>query len=295
MTEENLERFEQNAAQSRADLADTVDELRSRVSDTAEDLRHRASATSLKEEVKDYVDRTRKGMLQNIKRKANENPLGAVAVGAGMAFLGWRILRSIPAPLLLLGGGVALLRSGEQTHFTPPSASGSEHEREEGRPGGERELGTGSSPESLTGRLGGAAAAAGSAASRTVSGAGSAVSDAVSSVYRGGADATAFARDQVSQATQSTHDTFLDALDRYPLIAGGIGVAIGGLIAASLPVTQAEQRLLGETSEDLNERASRAIAQGSQAAEAAGKRVLKQVLGESAEQEQTSENAGRAT
>jgi hypothetical protein len=289
MAEPNLEQFEQNAERSRADLAGTVDELRSRVSGTADDLRHRVSAESLKGDVKEYVDRTRHEMLQNIKRKASENPLGAVAVGTGVAFLGWRILRSIPAPLVLLGVGVALLKAGERDNpITGAAVSGMGHRQDHDSPG-ESASSTPSGVESVGARIGEAATGAGAQASRMASAAASAVSDAASSVYRGGVDATVLAGDQAQQAGRKAQEVFLDTLERYPLMVGGVGLAIGGFIAALLPITHAEQRLLGETSDDLKERATNAATEGYEAAEAAGRRVLKHVLGEAPEGDPSSE------
>ncbi|HEY0441701.1 MAG TPA: hypothetical protein VGD36_16655, partial [Xanthobacteraceae bacterium] len=93
---------------TRAQLVGTVDELRTRVTDTANDLRERVSPAAIKEDVKDYVRQTRGQLFETIERRARENPLQAVAIAAGLAYPALRILRSIPAPIFLIGAGIAL-------------------------------------------------------------------------------------------------------------------------------------------------------------------------------------------
>jgi len=51
-------------------------------------------------------------------------------------------------------------------------------------------------------------------------------------------------------------------LDRNPLLVGGAGLAIGAFIAASLPPSDAENRMLGERSDDLKDKAIEAASQG---------------------------------
>jgi hypothetical protein len=295
MAETELGRLEQNAQRSRADLAETVDELRSRVSGTADDLRHRVSAEGLKEDLRQYVGRTRQEIVHTLKQRASENPLGAVAVGAGVAYVGWRILRTIPAPLLLLGGGLVLLKSGGQDGTGGTAAPGYGAPNDVGT-GDERKSNVASGMETARARVGETAANAADAASRMASTAVSAVSDVASSAYQSGVRATAYAGDRAAQAGQRTQDIFVETFERHPLLVGSVGVAIGALIGASLPVTEAEQRLLGEKSDEIKERASRAASDGYAAAEAAGERIVKQAVGEATEPSTVSgedQNAGR--
>ncbi len=216
-------------------------------------------------------------MLHNIGRKASERPLEAIAVGAGLAYLGWRFLRNIPAPILLLGAGVALLRSSS-SNGTPFAASRNQSSDD-----------SGSTLEKVGSAVSGKAAAIAAevsdtvsetaqAASRMASNATAAVSDAASSVYRGGADAASYAVTQASQAGRTTRDNLVQAFERHPLIIGGVGLAIGAVIAASLPTTAAENRLLGDKSDDLRDRASKLGSEGYEAAKAAGQRIYDRSL-----------------
>ena len=236
MSISSLEQFERDAERSRAEFSGAVDELRSRVSDTADDLRRRVSPESLKSEVKHFVDRTSHDILHNIGRKASERPLEAIAVGAGLAYVGWRFLRNIPAPILLLGAGVALLRSGTSNN-APFVASSNELSENCGRALEKVGSAASGTAAAIAAGVSDTVSNSAQAASRMASTATAAVSDAASSMYRGGADAASYAVNQASQAGRTTRDNLLQAFERHPIIIGGVGLAIGAAIAASLPTT----------------------------------------------------------
>jgi hypothetical protein len=50
-------------------------------------------------------------------------------------------------------------------------------------------------------------------------------------------------------------DEVLSAVDRYPLLVGGVGLALGALIGAALPRTSAESEFVGDISEEMQSRA----------------------------------------
>jgi ElaB/YqjD/DUF883 family membrane-anchored ribosome-binding protein len=97
----SLRRLEREAELNRADLVNTVDELRSRVTESV-------SPDNIKQDVKEYLGRTSQDIIENFKERARENPLQTVAIGAAVALPAWRLLRSIPISVLLLGAGIAL-------------------------------------------------------------------------------------------------------------------------------------------------------------------------------------------
>jgi hypothetical protein len=103
--ERSLSDLKQGAERTRAEFTDTVDQLRSKVSETVSDFRERVSPDAIKAEVGDYF-RTRGDLLLD---KARENPLQAAAIGAGLAYPLLGIVRSIPAPVLMIGAGLFLL------------------------------------------------------------------------------------------------------------------------------------------------------------------------------------------
>lgn len=82
-------------------------------------------------------------------------------------------------------------------------------------------------------------------------------------------DAYDGARQSVAQAGRRTSDS----IEQAPLIALGAGIAAGALIAALLPRTQAEEKLLGPVGDKLSERARAAA----EAAREAGKSRLQEL------------------
>ena len=283
MSISSLEQLERDAERSRAEFSGAVEELRSRVSDKADDLRRRVSPEAIKSEVKHFVDRTGHDMLHNIGRKASERPLEAIAVGAGLAYVGWRFLRNIPAPILLLGAGVALLRSSS-SNGAPSAASRNQSSDDSGSTLEKVGSAVSAKAAAIAAEVSDTVSETAQAASRMASNATAAVSDAASSVYRGGTDAASYAVNQASQAGRTTRDNFVQAFERHPLIIGGVGLAIGAVIAASLPTTAVENRLLGDTSDDLRDRASKMGSEGYEAAKAAGQRIYDRSLAKGGDQ-----------
>jgi ElaB/YqjD/DUF883 family membrane-anchored ribosome-binding protein len=99
--EQSLSHLERQAEHTRANLIHTVDELHNRVSPQA-----------IKQEIKAYARDASQDLLHNLERRVRENPLQTVAFAAGLAYPVWRFVANIPAPILLIGAGLALNRVG---------------------------------------------------------------------------------------------------------------------------------------------------------------------------------------
>ena len=95
--EQSLSELEREAERTRAGLIHTVDELHSRVSPQA-----------IKQEMRSYAREAGQDLMHNLQQRAKENPLQTVAVAAGLAYPAWRFIANIPAPILLIGAGLAL-------------------------------------------------------------------------------------------------------------------------------------------------------------------------------------------
>ena len=98
---QSLSELERQAERTRADLIHTVDELHDRVSPQA-----------IKQEMRAYAREASQDLIHNLERRARENPLQTVAVAAGLAYPAWRFIANIPAPILLIGAGLALSQVG---------------------------------------------------------------------------------------------------------------------------------------------------------------------------------------
>lgn len=107
----SLEEIKRDTERARAGLTQTVDELRSSVSDTASDLRERLSPDAIKSEVRDYFKTRGEALFDNVKDAARNNPVQAIAVGASLAYPLLRLVRAIPAPVLMVGAGIYLASS----------------------------------------------------------------------------------------------------------------------------------------------------------------------------------------
>lgn len=97
----SVSELEREAERNRAALIDTVDALH-----------HRMAPQALKADVRDYVRHTGQDLFATVQQRARDNPMQAVAIAAGLAFPLWRIVSAMPVPLLLIGAGLALTRSG---------------------------------------------------------------------------------------------------------------------------------------------------------------------------------------
>ena len=278
--EPSLSRLERESEQTRARLAHTVDELRTRVSPAA-----------LKQDAKDYVRHTGEEFLHRMERRARENPLQAVAIAAGLAYPVWRIVRSIPAPILLIGAGLALARPRARTPYGngqgigepdfldgPQVGRGCNRYREGQGPPGVRRCAAGCRchGEQLAGTAERLQAAVSSGVDSARSGVAEAADGAKRAMRSAGDETTSTlsaARGQAAQVAQGAQDSLLDAIERHPLVVGGIGLFIGAVIAAAIPGSRTEDRLLGDSSDELKSRARDLAAQGYETARAAAGNV----------------------
>lgn len=94
------------------------------------------------------------------------------------------------------------------------------------------------------------------------SGASSAVRNAVGTAADAGMDAARVVRDNASDLTDRAGKTFLQTVERNPLLVAGVGLLIGGLIASALPRTDIEDDLVGDASHAVKRRAQTAASQG---------------------------------
>jgi hypothetical protein len=73
-------------------------------------------------------------------------------------------------------------------------------------------------------------------------------------------------RDGAIRTSQNASDFISDVIQQNPLLVGGIGLAVGALIASALPRTDAESGIMGDASADIEKRANDMAARGFEAA-----------------------------
>lgn len=287
----SLDYLEHESERNRAGFAETLGELRNRLSGDA-----------VSSEVKQRVSRAGQSMLADLERKARDNPLRTVAVGAGLAYPVWQALRNLPAPILLLGAGVALAGRKDRPQPADLRFDGTAESlsARQGFAGGSSEQRSSkvteagsaisSAAQAFTERVGEVASSAVVTARRTVS----AASELGSSSYQSGLEATSHAGQRAAVVGRAGRDGLVEAVERHPLMVGGLSVLVGAAIAACIPSSRTEGRLFGEASDHLKDQARASASHGLDVVRAAGERIVENTLHEAEEQGLTAEGAHEA-
>jgi uncharacterized protein YjbJ (UPF0337 family) len=278
---QSINELRRNSEASRAQLANTVDRLREQIADTAEDIRYKVSPEGIKAEVSGFISDKTQSWLGALKQQAMDNPMQAIAAGTAIALPAMRLARGFPLPLLLIGAGLALTSKTVRTRAAEVAAPGVEKAREMMDATAEhaQSLGTDlrqamSSAERQAAGLAGEARDAASELAGDLKDRAAEATDAVAGKLRSGMDtASEMARETMERARSSASHAATAApaaaskliRDNAALI-GGLGVALGAILAASLPSTRAEAGVMGEASDRVKRAAGTATQSGFEAA-----------------------------
>lgn len=279
----SVEELRRDSEQSRAQLAATVDRLREQIADTAEDIRYKVSPENIKAEVSGFISHKTHGWLDALKQQAMDNPMQAIAAGTAIAVPAMRLARGFPLPLLMIGAGLALSSKTVRDRAAEAAEPAIEKAREVIDAATERAQSMGDSmrktmshaerqaagmaeetQESAAGMADAASGMAGDLRDRATQAA-----DAVAGKVKSGMDAASeMAKERMervrSTATAAPATASKMIRDNAALI-GGLGVAIGAIIAASLPTTKAEAGVMGKASERVKRAAGSAAQSGFEA------------------------------
>lgn len=302
--EPSLTVLEKEAALNRAALIGTVNALQDRISPSV-----------IKQDVQDYVRDKKDGMLRGLEQSIRENPLRAAAIAAGAAYPLWRLVTSLPVPLLLIGAGVALTRRSGQSHGTTGDATFIDDARRQvgeatdsfkknfddvaqtvqqrvhdARDTVQRTVDQVSdglsdlksqvlqSADSLASGVSEKFSQTSETIRRAASDGVAATAQAGSSGYRSGSEAAARAEEQLKQAGQRSQEKLVDTLQHHPMIVGAVALAIGAVIAAALPVTRQEEDVFGAAGEELKRKVQEMASDGFDAAKNAAQDVYEETL-----------------
>jgi len=301
----SVEELRRNSEQSRAELASTVDRLKEQIADTAEDIRYKVSPEHIKAEVSGFISHKTHGWLDALKQQAMDNPMQAVAAGAAIAVPAMRLARGLPLPLLMIGAGLALTSKTVRDRAAEAAAPAMEKAGEIFDATAERaqSLGDGvrtamshaerqarNMADQAQGTAGGIADAASGMAGDLRDRATQAA-DAVASKVRSGMDAASeIAKERMERVRSTAANapaTASKVIRDNAALIGGLGVAIGAILAASLPSTRVEASVVGKASDQVKRAAGTAAQSGFEAAkdtvlsaaDAAAKRVSDADLG----------------
>ncbi|GHC72412.1 hypothetical protein [Limoniibacter endophyticus] len=193
-------------------LAREAESHRRAVDATIDSLKERMSLGQIIDELTSYAREGQAAeMVTNLKTQVKENPLALGLVGAGVAWL-------------MLGDG-------------------SKHSATSGAPGSFASASN--TAKGVASSAGEAAASAKDATMRAVHDMRDTASNVGSSAYHAGAQVGS----AMSHGAQRARRTIVDSLHEEPLVIGAIALAIGAAVGASLPSTETEDRLVGDTSD----------------------------------------------
>lgn len=235
---ESLSELERRSERTRAELAQTVDALHNRVSPSA-----------IKADVKGYI---------------RDNPLQAAAIAVGAAYPVWRMVGAIPAPVLLIGAGLAMARRGNGNGSASSYGNGYSGARSgsgEGMMSGLKDKAS-----DLTSQITEKAQDTFDSLRGKVSDTTTRTADTLSSTYDSTKQAAADTLHQVSDRASETYarasESLAEIIERNPLLVGGVAFAVGSMIAAAVPVSRQENRIMGESAEELRRRSQDMAMQG---------------------------------
>jgi hypothetical protein len=240
------EQLEKKSEQTRAEVEQTLQELKARL-----------TPGQLVDEVLCYAKDGGAHFMSNLGKQAAANPLPVTLIGAGLAWL-------------LFGGKSryeddSIRRynqswdvesqerySGNGSHLAEKAAETYESAK---RGLADMAHSAGSTVESAKRGLGDMAHSAGSAASRI----GHAASDAYETAAAKAARAASSVKDSALELERKTMNMARDVGDRImaePLALIGIGLALGAVLGAAVPNTEAENRLMGDAAEKVKHQAT---------------------------------------
>jgi hypothetical protein len=262
----SVEELRRDSERSRAELAATVGRLKDQISDTAEDIRHKVSPQHIKSEVSEYVSHKTQSWIDGLKQQVMDNPMRAVAAGAAVGIPLLRLARGVPLPLLMIGAGLVL--TSKAVRDRAADASGPVMDRAgqmlEELTEGARAM-QGEMKEKLSSAQSRAAGMAGDAQDRAAG--------LADDLRTGAAKAASFAGEKLKSGIDATKDAAASAPDQArqtigdnAALIGGLGIAIGAVIAATLPETKAEAKVMGWASDGVKQAAGAAAQSGFEAA-----------------------------
>jgi hypothetical protein len=280
----SVEELRRDSEQSRAQLAATVDRLREQIADTAEDIRYKVSPEHIKAEVSGFISHKTHGWMDALKQQAMDNPMQAVAAGTAIAVPALRLARGFPLPLLMIGVGLALSSKTVRDRAAEAAAPGIEKAREVVDEAADRAQSLGDGMRKAMSHAERQAAGMADEAQETAEGMADAASgmagdlrdratlaaDAVASKVRSGMDAASeIAKERIEQVRSTAANapaTASKVIRDNAAMIGALGVAIGAILAASLPSTRVEASVVGKASDQVKRAAGSAAQSGFEAA-----------------------------
>lgn len=307
-SEHEVTQLEREAEATRDQLRGTLNELSARLSRESlecdfEHIKNQGIA-STQNAARDAVATVR----DKIKSKAMENPLGAVAIGAGIAWPLVRLGMKMPIPLALIGAGVALLRTQSPVGSSSSTRTTAQYSSEQLRQASARvgnvasdamdrmKQGAADTAESATSfatQAADRASASMASVKGAVSDAAEVVSRSVTSAYQEALESAYRAGYQAAAGGRSAQRGMQSVLEENPVLIGALSATAGAALGALLPRTQVEANLFGEMSANLRQKAVHLSQEQMQSAKEKASEVIAEI--KEAVQGTSSKNEGALT
>ena len=269
----SVEELRRESERNRAELAATVDRLKEQISETTEDIRYKVSPEHLKSEVAGYVSHKSRTWAEGLKQQVMDNPMRAIAAGTAVAVPLLRLARGVPLPFLMIGAGLALTSKtvrDRAAEISAPAMDRAGQMLQEASAGAEAMRGDVqerlSSTQNRAAAMASDAQEAAAGLADDLRARAAQASGVVGEKLRSGMDAAkdtaTAARDAAARAPEQARQVIGD----NAALIGGLGIAIGAIIAAALPETRAEARAMGPASDEMKRAASAAAQSGFEAA-----------------------------
>lgn len=221
------DRIDAESHKDPARLEREIDQQRADINHIVDALENKLSPGQLFDRVLHYGKGNGREVAQNIGNAVKANPMPALLTSIGLLWL--YASRNEPAPTPGIGR-------------SPYAANGSGSTDGQGMMDKASKLG-----EQVSDTV-----------SDTWNQAKSRVSDTASRMADTAQDARATLQQQKDRAVQGYNHLLRD----NPLALGAIGIAVGALLATALPTTEPENRLMGQASDDLADKAKQAVQSG---------------------------------
>lgn len=257
-----------------------IDDTRSQLDYTVNALRDRLSPGEVLDQALEYWRHGPKSYASelgtNLSHSVRDNPLAVGLVGIGLS---WLMMGRAPASRASWADSVddeyveMETELSERRVYVPGQTEAEVHTQDTGDSKWQS-----AKDKAAAGaeRLRGKSSEAQRRARDSMRRAGRSVSDTTASAVAKGRRYRAQAGYRAAQA----RDGAVDLFHEHPLVVGALGIAAGALIAAAIPPSRREDELMGETRDDLADRARAAAEHGAEVAQRAA-----QSAGEAARRE----------
>jgi hypothetical protein len=274
---EDIRRESENA---RAQFSATVDQLRNKIGETTDDIRYRVSPAGIKSEVSDFVAGKSRDWIASLKQQAMDNPMQAIAAGAAIAVPTLRLARGIPLPFLLIGAGLALTSPRIRARIAEAAAPAVDNAAAMAQTAAGQWRPVRDAAIEAT-------ASARDALSSNAASLGATATDLVGQARERAGQLRDQLGEQASSVKDFAQETMTDVRNKAAVLAanapaaagkvvgqnapliGALGLAIGAIIAASLPATRAENATLGKARDRAGDMTADALGSGFEAAKSA--------------------------